>query len=233
MSEKKMVKKYMIGLWIDKSEDSSLDWLRVKKSEEMDLALNPEIVERDYIVDEFPTQEIDKYKPALNQSLTMYKGEPDYEALFPMGYSLPTGAKAKRGVLIVFMQEPVAGSPVSRDVYTKADAYEAGTTYYSESGGVYTEEAVESQQDFDGFSGDLYTKETVAEPGVVGYKAWKTEATLSFTNINGKESKLTFDINFGGTIEKGYATPDASTKKPVFTRTENDDEGWVDPFGGN
>ena len=47
------------------------------------------------------------------------------------------------------------------------------------------------------------------------FKAWKTEATIALQNINTVESSITFDILFGGSIEKGYIEEVA--KKPVFT----------------
>ena len=39
-----------------------------------------------------------------------------------------------------------------------------------------------------------------------GYKAWKTDAIVSVKDLNAVESKLNFQIAFGGTIEKGTAT---------------------------
>ena len=47
------------------------------------------------------------------------------------------------------------------------------------------------------------------------YKAWKTEATMAMQNMNTVEATITFDVLFGGTIEKGYIEEVA--KKPVFT----------------
>ena len=51
------------------------------------------------------------------------------------------------------------------------------------------------------------------------YKAWKTNALVTFNELNGVDSELSFDINFGGTIERGTCTltgtaPDYS---PTFT----------------
>lgn len=51
------------------------------------------------------------------------------------------------------------------------------------------------------------------------YKAWKTRALVTFNELNGVDSELSFDINFGGTIERGTCTltgtaPDLS---PTFT----------------
>ena len=65
---------------------------------------------------------------------------------------------------------------------------------------------------------------------VTGYLAWKNEAALTFSTLNGVDSTLGMDINFGGHMEKGFAYPDAETKKPVFVKESSDEAGWVDPF---
>lgn len=103
MSE--MVKKHQIALFLNKGTSSSAEWVRIKKSTAFDLQLNPETQEYDYIADESPTTELKKYKPSLSQSLTMYKGEPDYELVFDKFFNLKTGSDAKSEVLIVFYHE--------------------------------------------------------------------------------------------------------------------------------
>lgn len=219
MEEAKIVKKHMIGLWID---DDKGEWCRIKKSTAIDIAFNPETVERDYIVDENPTTEIDKYKPSLNQALTMYKGEPDFDTLYPLAYRLPTGKAAKRRVLIGFIFDAQAGAAS----YRQATEYDADAEYYTLLGGVYSPaEDVTAEN----FSDSVYYVKDENN----GYRAWLTDGTLSFTNLNGNESTLTFDINFGGTIERGIITPDPATKKPVFVKTDDGGDSWVDPFGGN
>lgn len=100
-----MVKKHKIALFLNKGTPDVPDWVRIKKSTAFDLSMNPETQEFDYIADESPTTELMKYKPSLNQALTMYKGEPDYELIFNMFYELKTGSDAKTEVLIVFYQE--------------------------------------------------------------------------------------------------------------------------------
>ena len=215
----RIVKKHMIAIWI---EDDKKEWCRIKKSVAIDLALNPETVERDYIVDENPTTEIDKYKPTLNQALTMYKGEPDFDLLYPMAYRMPTGKDAKRRVLIGFIFDAQAGAPS----YSQAEAFEEGEEYYTLLGGTYTKAEGVTEENF---SDNVYYVREETD----GYRAWLTDSTLSFTNINGNDSTLTFDINFGGTIERGIITPDPKTKKPVFVRTDDDGETWIDPFDGN
>ena len=80
-------------------------WMQIKKTTAFALAMNPQTKTFDFISDVTPTEEIDSYQPSLSQSLTMLKGEPDYQEIFDMLYELPTGAKAHRPALIVFYQE--------------------------------------------------------------------------------------------------------------------------------
>ncbi len=100
-----MVKKYHIALFLNKGTTAQPEWVRIKKSTALELSLNPETQDYDYIVDQNPTTEILRYKPSLNQVLTMYKGEEDYAFAWDKFYSLKTGSDAKCEVLIVFMQE--------------------------------------------------------------------------------------------------------------------------------
>ena len=100
MSE--MVKKHKIAPFFKGSEG---DWVRIKKSTAFDLNMNPETQDFDYISDEVATTEVMKYKPSLNQALTMYKGEPDYEFVFDKFYNLATGSDAQTEFLLVFFQE--------------------------------------------------------------------------------------------------------------------------------
>lgn len=105
-----IVKKHLIALYLNAGTPGTPDWFRIKKSTALDLALNPETKEYDYIVDESPTTELDKYKPSINQALTMYKGEPDYEYVFNKFYNLAAGEDAKTEALIVYMQESAGAS---------------------------------------------------------------------------------------------------------------------------
>lgn len=83
-------------------------WVQLAKATENTVNLNPETENVDFIVDKNPTTLIKKYKPSLNNPLTMFKGEPDYECFFNMFYNLPTGADANGEVLVVYMNEKVA-----------------------------------------------------------------------------------------------------------------------------
>lgn len=100
-----MVKKWKIAPFLNKGTKTLPDYFRIKKSTAFDLAMNPQTQEYDYISDESPTTEILKYKPSLNQALTMYKGEPDYDYVFDKFFNMDTGSKAETDMLLVFFQE--------------------------------------------------------------------------------------------------------------------------------
>ena len=144
-----MVKKHLIGLFLNNGTSVSPSWVRIKKSTELTISMNPETEDFDYIADENPTTELMKYKPSIDQDLTMYKEEPDYEMIWPYFYNNKTGSEAHKECLVVFMQE-----------------------------------------------GDSTT----------GYAAWKTDSVISVQDLNAVDSKLNFQILFGGNIEKGLAT---------------------------
>lgn len=105
--EPKMVKKWNVALFLKDESSVTEKWIRIKKSTAFDLSMNPETQDFDYISDESPTKELMKYAPTLNQSLTMYKGEPDYELVFDKFFNLKVGSDAKSKVLIAFFQEPL------------------------------------------------------------------------------------------------------------------------------
>lgn len=160
-----IVKKHLIALYLNAGSASTPDWFRIKKSTALSFALNPETKDYDYIVDESPTTELDKYKPSINQALTMYKGEADYEYIFNRFFGLSVGEDAKTECLVVFMQE--------------------------------TE-------------------------GENTFKAWKTDAVISISELNAVDSTITFDIMFGGTTKKGTAV--VSDGVPVYTDSEGASE---------
>ena len=146
-----MVKKHLIGLFLNAGTKEAPAWTRIKKSTELTLSMNPETEEFDYIADENPTTELKKYKPTIDQDLTMYKEEADYAMIWPYFYEMKTGSDAHVDCMIAFMHEAAEGG---------------------------------------------------------GYKAWKTDSVISVQDLNAVDSKLKFQILFGGTVEKGTATKD-------------------------
>ncbi len=97
-----MIKKYHVALFINIGTPLVPVWKRIEKSTDNTLTMNGETKEYDYIVDESPTTELDKYKPTLSQPVTMYKGKPDYEFLFSKMFNQSVGDDAKAEVLVVF-----------------------------------------------------------------------------------------------------------------------------------
>ncbi|QQO10218.1 hypothetical protein [Breznakiella homolactica] len=104
-----MVKKHRIGLFINTGTGEAPAWKRVKKTTELTLSMNPQTQEYDYIADEAPTTELQRYAPQINQALTMYKGEDDFEFVYEKFFNLHTGNDAKVDVMIVFMFDEVTG----------------------------------------------------------------------------------------------------------------------------
>lgn len=103
-----MIKKFHVALFLNTGTKISPVWKQIKKSTDNTITMNAETQTFDYIVDENPTTEIDRYSPSLNQPITMYKGEPDYEYLFDKLFSQATGVNAHSELLVVFLGHSVS-----------------------------------------------------------------------------------------------------------------------------
>jgi len=97
-----MIKKYHVALFLNGGTTDVLDWKQIKKSTDNTITMNAETQTFDYITDESPTTEINRYAPSLSQPITMYKGEPDYEFVFDKFFNQAVGADAHSEILIVF-----------------------------------------------------------------------------------------------------------------------------------
>jgi len=97
-----MIKKYHVALFLNGGTTDVLDWKQIKKSTDNTITMNAETQTFDYITDEAPTTEINRYAPSLSQPITMYKGEPDYEFVFDKFFNQAVGAAAHSDILIVF-----------------------------------------------------------------------------------------------------------------------------------
>ncbi len=147
----------MIGLFLQ-IEDV---YKRIKKSTTLEIAVEANTEEQDFIADKTPTELLKNYGVSLAQDLAMIKGEEDFEFIWEKFYNaIPNNEEVKTKCMIVFM-----------------------------------------------FDGDK----------TAGYKAWETEAKITFENLNGVDSKINFTINFGD-IEKGIAT--MADNVPTFTKGE-------------
>lgn len=97
-----MIKKYHVALFLNGGTTSVPVWKQIKKSTDNTITMNAETQTFDYITDESPTTEINRYAPSLSQPITMYKGEPDYEFVFDKFFNQAAGADAHSEILIVF-----------------------------------------------------------------------------------------------------------------------------------
>lgn len=137
-------------------------YTRIEKSTELEISIEANTEEEDYIADERPTNSLNNYAITLSQDLTMYKGNPDFEYFYEKAYNaVPKNEEVKTKALIVFM-----------------------------------------------FDGDA----------TAGYKAWETDANVLFTSINGVDSKINFDIEFGN-MRIGNAK--MAEGVPTFTEAES------------
>lgn len=90
-------------VFIDASDTPSTPaWTRVRKSTVFDLAFNPETETQDFIDQQFPTDTLKTYKPAMEQETMLEEGDELFDYMFELMQSLPTGSSAVRPVLYVF-----------------------------------------------------------------------------------------------------------------------------------
>ena len=100
-----LIKKTKVVPFINTGTEALPKWTPIKKSTSFTLAMNPQTKTFDFISSENPQNEVDSYQPSLSQSLTMFKDEPDYQAIFDILYNRSTGKDAHRDALIVFYKE--------------------------------------------------------------------------------------------------------------------------------
>ena len=106
-----LIKKTKVVPFINTGTESVPKWTQIKKSTTFTLTMNPQTKTYDFISSETPQNEIVGYQPSLSQSITMFKDEPDYRAIFDMLYNRSTGEDAHRDVLIVFYKEKGSYTP--------------------------------------------------------------------------------------------------------------------------
>lgn len=99
-----MIQKHQVGLYLK----GTTDFIRLKKSTVLTVSTNPETETYDYIADESPTEELKRYKKAIDQDLTAIKGEPDFELIWPYYYDMKVGQAAKTEVMLVYFD--IAGT---------------------------------------------------------------------------------------------------------------------------
>lgn len=126
MSEQtQLIKKHLIRPFLNKGTSEVPDWVQIKKATEFTRAMNPQTEERDYIADEHPTTEVMDYKPSENLSITMYKGEPDFELFYDLYKKRAIGSEAQKEFLLVYIFD---SSTVETKTYYYAEKTNASVT---------------------------------------------------------------------------------------------------------
>lgn len=114
-----LIKKHLIRPFLNNGTSASPEWVQIKKATEFTRAMNPQTEDRDYIADEHPTTEVMDYKPSENLSITMYKGEPDFDLFYDLYKKRAIGSDAQKEFMLVYLFDSV-------DVTSDGDT----TTYY-------------------------------------------------------------------------------------------------------
>lgn len=126
MSEQtQLIKKHLIRPFLNKGTSEVPNWVQIKKATEFTRTMNPQTEERDYIADEHPTTEVMDYKPSENLSITMYKGEPDFELFYDLYKKRAIGSEAQKEFLLVNIFD---SSTVAETTYYYAEKTNASIT---------------------------------------------------------------------------------------------------------
>jgi hypothetical protein len=122
-----MIKKHEIAVYLDASATATPDWFRIAKATELKIAMNPETEEYDYIADENPTTELDRYAPEISgMPLKMYKGNDDFDFFYDKFYNMAIGSEANVNALIVYKFDYTEAG--TEPVVTTYKAWQAGAT---------------------------------------------------------------------------------------------------------
>lgn len=183
-----LIKKTKIVPFINTGSTEAPLWTQIKKSTSFNLSMNPQTKTFDFISSETPQNEIDSYQPSLAQSIVMFKGEPDYEAIFDMLFSRATGAEAHRDALIVFFKEQGSTAGTVSYVQTSDEEIDPDKTYYTKDGDVYTEVDIPELEDIDNYY------EKVESSGTTVFKAWKIDALVTINQLDSVNESIDFDL---------------------------------------
>lgn len=183
-----LIKKTKFVPFINKAASSPADWVRISKSTTYSLAFNPQTKTFDFISSEAPEEEVDSYQPALSQSLTMFKNEPDFDLIWDMCFNLPTGQDAHKDVLMGFYANYY-------DLYTYAasedESVVAGKDYYTRTGseGSYVYTKVTNPTGNPSES-NYYEVDTTTRY----YEAWLVDSVVKLGTLDSVAQSITFDL---------------------------------------
>ena len=128
-TQTQLIKKHLVRPFLNDGTPELPKWVQIKKATEFVRAMNPVTEERDYISDEHPTTEVVDYKPSEGLSVTMYKGEPDFDMMYEMYKKRAIGSEAQKQFLCVYLFDSVTtAQPEGGKTYYYADLTDATVT---------------------------------------------------------------------------------------------------------
>ncbi|MBO6300844.1 MAG: chitobiase/beta-hexosaminidase C-terminal domain-containing protein [Ruminiclostridium sp.] len=99
-------KKHQVAVYVTDETDltkiANAEFIRIGKSTTHTVSANPTTNTYDYIDQEQPTTELEKYSYAMEHDIATYKGNADYEWAFEKFFYSDVGDSSKGAVLIVF-----------------------------------------------------------------------------------------------------------------------------------
>lgn len=99
-------KKHQTQLFLKTAETSGTPtWSRLGLSTVLDVAMNTEAEDYDFIKDENPTTIVEKYAPSLSQECMAKEGDSCFEYLWSLFYDMKYGTEVETEALIVFPKE--------------------------------------------------------------------------------------------------------------------------------
>ena len=80
----------------------SPSWARLGLSTVLDVALNAQTEDYDFIKDKNPTTVVDRYLPSIAEECMAKEGDSCFDYLWKLFYSLPTGSECETDCLVVW-----------------------------------------------------------------------------------------------------------------------------------
>lgn len=90
--------------------ETSPSWNRFRKQNELKIGYDAEVSEENYIDEDGPTSEVERYKVSFDGEYVAYKGDAVFEYLDKLRKTRATGASAQTDVLLVNIYDETSGS---------------------------------------------------------------------------------------------------------------------------
>lgn len=90
--------------------ETSPNWNRFRKQGELKIGYDAEVSEENYIDEDGPTSEVERYKVSFDGEYVAYKGDAVFEYLDKLRKTRATGASAQTDVMLVNIYDETSGS---------------------------------------------------------------------------------------------------------------------------